>query len=110
MLNFYGKFMPNLSLTLELLLELLRKTTSWKWSAEQQEAFRQTTNQLQSSDALVHYVTKKELVVSCDASLYGIGAASAHVMEDSSEKPVAYASRILSTTDLLETIQPSGRR
>ena len=36
MLNFYGKFMPDFSSTLEPLHELLRKDICWKWGAEQQ--------------------------------------------------------------------------
>ena len=66
---------------------------------EQQEAFDKGKNQLQSSDALVHYDSEKELVVSCDASPYGVGAILSHVMEDGPERLVAYASRTLSTEE-----------
>ena len=99
MLNFYGKFIPNLSSILEPLHSLLRKDVVWKWEVEQQEAFDKAKNQLQSSDVLVHHDPEKELMVSCDASPYGVGAVLSHVMEDGSERPVAYASRTLSTAE-----------
>ena len=99
MLNFYGKFIPNLSSILEPLHSLLRKDVVWKWEVEQQEAFDKAKNQLQSSDVLVHYDPEKEMVVSCDASPYGVGAVLSHVMEDGSERPVAYTSRTLSTAE-----------
>ena len=99
MLNFYGKFIPNLSSILEPLHSLLRKDVVWKWKVEQQEAFDKDKNQLQSSDVLVHYDPEKEMVVSCDASPYGVGAVLSHVMEDGSERPVAYTSRTLSTAE-----------
>ena len=97
--NVYGKFIPNLSFILEPLHSFLRNDVVWKWEVEQQDAFDKAKNQLQSSDVLVHYDPQKELVVSCDASPYGAGAVLFHVMEDGSERPVAYASRTLSTAE-----------
>ena len=99
MLNFYGKFIPNLSSILEPLHSLLRKDVVWKWEVEQQEAFDKAKNQLQLSDVLLRYDPEKELVVSCDASPYGVGAALSHVMEDGSERPVACASSTLSAAE-----------
>ena len=89
--------MPNLSSTLEPLHQLLRKDVFWKCGTEQQETFEKAKNLLQSSDVLEHYDPEKELVVSCDASPSGVGAVLAHVMDDGSERPVANASRTLST-------------
>ena len=101
MLNFYRKFIPILSSILEPLHSLLRKDVLWKREVEQQQAFDKAKNQLHSSDVLVNYDPEKELVVSCDASPYGVnvGAVHSHIMEDGSERLVAYASRTLSTAE-----------
>ena len=58
-LNFYGKFMPDLATTLEPLHVLLRKDTCWKWGTEQQGAFEKAKNRLQSSDVLVIMILRK---------------------------------------------------
>ena len=42
------------------------------------------------------FTYKRLLVLTCDASPYGIGSVLAHVMEDGADKPIAYHSRSIS--------------
>ena len=54
---------------------------------------------MSSANLLVHYDTKKLLVLACDTSPYGLGAVLSHIMEDSSERPIVFASRTLSKAE-----------
>ena len=47
----------------------------------------------------MHYDPKRQLVLTCNASPFGIGAVLAHIMDDGSERPVGYASRTLSQAE-----------
>ena len=88
-----------MSSTLAPLYRLLEKQAKWIWSAAQDLAFQAAKKQLTSPCLLVHYDPQKELLLSCDASPYGIGAVLSHRLEDGSEKPVAFASRSLSPAE-----------
>ena len=88
LLNFYNKLLQNLSTLLARLHKLLRKEEPWSWGPEQEEAFKQSKELLQSSSVLVHYDENKELILCCDASPYGVGAVLAHRMPDRAEKPI----------------------
>ena len=45
-----------------------------------------------SSNLLVHFDPSLEIILSCDASPYGIGAVLAHQLNDRSEKPIGFVS------------------
>ena len=48
LVNYYGKFLPQLSTLLAPLNELLRKEKKWKWGVEQAKAFQAAKTQLAS--------------------------------------------------------------
>ena len=75
MLNYYCKFLPNLSTVLAPLYSLLHKNRTWQWKPAQESAFTEAKRLLTSSQVLVHYDSCKPLVLSCDASPYVTGSA-----------------------------------
>lgn len=98
-INYYGKFLVNLSAKLTPLHELLQKRSQWRWTDRQDKAFQAAKDALQSDSLLVHYDGSKPLVLACDASPRGLGAVLSHIMPDGDERPVAYASRTLSAAE-----------
>ena len=92
LVNYYGKFLPQLATTLAPLYSLLQQNINWNWGPSQQAAFKEAKAQLTSDCLLVHFDSRKELLLACDASPYGVGAVLSHIMEDGSEKPVVFAS------------------
>uniref|UniRef100_A0A3B3T0U0 ribonuclease H n=1 Tax=Paramormyrops kingsleyae TaxID=1676925 RepID=A0A3B3T0U0_9TELE len=99
LLNFYNKFLPRLSTLLAPLHKLLRKGEPWCWGPAQEKVFCKSEELLQSSSVLVHYDEQKDLILSCDASPYGVGAVLAHRMPGGQEKPIGFASRTLNAAE-----------
>ena len=91
LVNYYGKFLPKLFSTVALLYRLLEKQAKWIWGADQDMAFQAAKKQLTSPCLLVHYDPQKELLLSCDASPYGIGVVLSYKIEDGPEKPVVFS-------------------
>ena len=86
LIDYYHKFLPNLSTVLALLHALLCKGAVRTWSKAQDKAFQQVKEVLRSSLLLVHFDSQKPLILSCDASPYGLRVVLAHQMPDGSEK------------------------
>ena len=99
LVNYYGKFLPNLANTLAPLYKLLRQTAAWKWGPRQKQAFRHVKKLLKSNKVLTHFNDQLPLLLECDASPYGVGAVLSHRLPDGTEKPVSFASRTLSKAE-----------
>ena len=99
LVNYYSKFLPCLSHTLAPLYRLLSKHQQWGWGPEQSAAFQKAKSQLASDLLLTHFDPSKKIVLSCDASPYGIGAVLSHMYEDGSDRPIAFASRSLAPAE-----------
>lgn len=52
-----------------------------------------------SEQVLCHYVPHKPVKLACDASPYGLDRALSHVMDDGTERPIAFASRSLAKAE-----------
>ena len=98
-INYYGKFIPNAATILSTLNDLLRKDIEWKWTAQCQTSFNLAKETLVSSKVLTHFDPSLPIRMAGDASAYGIGAVIAHVLPDGSERPIAFASRSLSSSE-----------
>lgn len=99
LLNYYHKFLPNLSALLAPLHCLLRKSMKWHWGSEQCEVFEKSKQLIQSSEVLVHYDTQKDLIMACDASPYGVGAVLSNQMEAGKVRPISFMSRTLTPAE-----------
>ena len=97
--NYYGKFLPDLSTVLAPLYQLLQKNTKWSWGRSQSTAVESVKELLTSDRVLVHYDPSRELVLACDASPYGVGAVLSHKYPDEKDRPIAFASRSLAAAE-----------
>ena len=78
--------------------KLLHKDTKWSWSDECEKVVSELKEALTSDTLLVHYDPNKPLLLATDASPVGVGCVISHIMEDGSERPIAYASRSLTSS------------
>ena len=99
LLSFYSKFLPQLSTVIAPLNQMLRASQPWKWARVEEQAFQASKQLLFSSRVLMHFNPELDVILSCDASAYGLGAMLSHCLPDGTERPIAFASRTLTPTE-----------
>ncbi|XP_045445754.1 uncharacterized protein K02A2.6-like [Melitaea cinxia] len=101
-INFYHKFLKNAADNLKPLYQLLKNSGKWEWGKEQVEAYEWAKKAIASDQVLVHYNPELPVILSCDASRYGLGACLAHEIKIGNavcERPIAFASRTLNDAE-----------
>lgn len=99
LVNFYGRFFPNLATIANPLNKLTRKDVKFWWSKECQNSFQLIKKEICSDRVLTHYDPSLPIKLATDASPVGIGCVLSHLMPNKTEKPIAFASKTLTVTE-----------
>jgi len=103
LIGFYSRFLDKRSEKLKPLYDLQNKK-EFSWDKNCEKAFKWLKNELISDKVLAHCDPKKEIILACDASDYGLSAIISHRYKNGVEKPIAYASKKIPKTKLKRAI------
>ena len=98
MINYMGKFIPDLSTKSAPLRSLLDQKNQWMWLEAQEKAWQELKVILTTAPVLRFYDPKKPIKLSADASKNGLGAVLLQ-QYDNEWAPVAYASRAMTAAE-----------
>ena len=99
LVNYYNRFLPNVSIVLHPLHQLLGESREWQWSERCELAFTEAKGMITSEQVLMRYDPALPVRLACDASPTGISAVLSSVNPCGSETPVAFASWSLTKTE-----------
>lgn len=103
LVTYYARFLPERASRLKALYECA-KGEKFEWTKECDRAFEWVKRELISPQVLAHFDPNEEIILSCDASSYGLAAILSHRYSDGTEKPIAYASKIIPEKELNRAI------
>lgn len=99
MINYIARFMKMRSSILEP-LNALTGNAPFVWSPKQEEAFNEVKKWISATPTLAYFDPSKQIVISSDASSYGIGACLFQIDSKTSERQVVgYTSRTMTDTE-----------
>jgi len=97
--TYYIKYIPNSAEFLEPLYKLTRKEEDFIWSNKCNNAFNQIKKLLMTNRVLANFDSKLSLKLTVDASSIAVAAILSHVYNDSTERPIAFASHLLTKAE-----------
>ena len=99
LVNYYRSFLPNLSTVLGPLNELFQDDKAWTWTPQCDKAFLDVKEMMTSEQVLCHYDSNRPMKLACNASPHGLGCVLSYIMDDGTERPIAFASRSLTKSE-----------
>ena len=98
LVNYCGKFIPNLATVAEPLRRLTRKNAIFKWGGDQEKAFSALKKKMSEAESLAYFDKNAKTRIVADASPVGLGAVLTQE-KDGISRVVCYASRTLSDVE-----------
>lgn len=99
MVQYYKRFIPDLSKIAKPLYQLTKANIRFKWNLDSDLAFQTLKQKLITPPLLNFPDFDKPFVLQTDASLYGLGAVLSQNDELGRDHPIAFASRLLSDAE-----------
>ncbi len=97
--QFCAKFIQNFATMSSPLWDLTKKDAKWKWRERESRAVREIKEKLTCAPVLAYHRRDAKTRLITDASPVGLGAVLEQEQEDSTFKPIYYASRKLSNVE-----------
>ncbi|XP_055522549.1 uncharacterized protein K02A2.6-like [Wyeomyia smithii] len=97
--NCHGKYVNEMRTLRHPMDQLLKAGAKFEWTPACQASFDRFQEILQSPLLLTHYNPKLGIIVSADASAFGLGARIAHKLPDGTVKAICHVSRSLTSAE-----------
>lgn len=104
LLNYYKRFIPNISEICIPLFDLLKKNTKFKWLESHEEAFTRIRSQFYNNLLLLHPNFQRDFYIRTDGSDSAIAGVLFQYDEDHLEYPIFFVSRKLTNTEQHYTV------
>ena len=100
LVQFLSRFIPNLASIAEPIQRLTRSASRWHWGMEESQSFAKIKDIISSKETLAYFDSRKKTKLRVDAGRpHGLGAILTQRQQDGTCRPIAYASRTLSTAE-----------
>ena len=99
MIAYVAKFLEGLSEVSAPIRALLQDDMIWDWTSVQDAAFQKLKDMVTAAPVLAHYSHQAPIIVSADASSFGLGAVLLQEQPDGRRAPVTYISRALTASE-----------
>ena len=98
-IQYFAKFIPNLSEKTDKIRQLLKKGTKWDWTKDRKADFNKIKLELTKLHCLALNNGNKDNIFTTDASKTGLGIALWQKQRNNELKPIAFASRYLNDAE-----------
>lgn len=96
--GWYRRFVENFSSVVFPITEVLSSKKTFCWTEDANEAFRKIKQLLTTAPVLINPDFSRKFFIQCDASDFGIGAVLVQLDDEGNERPVAFMSKKLNSS------------